>query len=246
MRLGLLSLAVVGIAIFVGAPACGAFSGSDSSAPTSDGGGGSTADSGPQADAASVDDAGNDDPTLDDAGPSAPPVSDDAGTTEAGTPTCSLTPPPKTVAVKAATDGVVCANKSASQLVALQKSDGLPVGLDLKVGGVAVQIDGKNVTACIGVDFGKAITGARIRVRGVGSACGVACNGACGTGDTSWVFAGASPGSLKTVTHLVGTSTWQTFAITAADSSTQVVVVCRAGFAAADDDIEVDSILACE
>lgn len=225
--------AILGLGLGLAAAACSGFSGAE-----------------PSPDAASLD--GSIDPEAgagvavdfetDDGASGASALDDRDGGVEAGTAGCALLFPLTAFAVPAAADAVVCAPQNG--LV----SDGNAVGLDLKVGGVAVTIDGATVTTCLGVDFGagSTLTSAIVRLRAVGAACGDACNGGCGTGDLAKLFAGSTQAGLAYVGKVGASTGFKTFSLSIPPgNSGRFVAVCRAGYAAARDDIEVDSISGC-
>ncbi|MGZ6091809.1 MAG: hypothetical protein ACXWUG_07285, partial [Polyangiales bacterium] len=83
--------------------------------------------------------------------------------------------------------------------LAILTTDGKVAGLDdLPPGGAGV-IDGQNVTGCVGVDFGEALSLDPVIVRAApaGNACSVsACSGTeCGSGDEFRIFRGTKKGS---------------------------------------------------
>jgi hypothetical protein len=216
--------ALVAMCLLFGASACAPFS-ADQGTDAAGLDGGSSADAGGE---------------PDDAGATLPAVDGLDGGIEAGLDGCVPIVPLKVVTVASAAGAEVCNTDN------VLARDGTVAGLDLKVGGVPVQIDNVNVTSCIGVDFGVPITSALIRMRSAGSACGTACSAACGKGDNARLFAGSAANALQYLVVAGTTSTLQTFKVSIpAKVGGQVVAVCRAGYLAANDDIEVESILGC-
>jgi hypothetical protein len=155
--------------------------------------------------------------------------------------------PTHVVTVTSDNHAVLCTSANATQLSALSASDGTWVGLDWAYGGAASTIDGVNVTSCVGVQFSAPISTALIRVKSGAKACNAACNGECLKGDTAQFFTGTSVSALKTASHgAAPAGTYKTYSVKSSSPTTTVVAVCRPGFAAAADDIFVDSILGCK
>jgi hypothetical protein len=107
-----------------------------------------------------------------------------------------------------------------------------------------VQIDGRDVTACVGADFGASVNldPIVVRMRSVANACGTACTTLCGTGRTVLVFYGQERGSYEFAEEIALTSAFRDYPITLRLAS-RYLLVCRDGSGAARDDLTIDSIL---
>ncbi len=135
---------------------------------------------------------------------------------------------------------------SACGVANLLADDGLVAGLDRPSSGSG-SVAGKEVTQCVGADFGEGASLSTIVLRmGPG---GNACNGfpcqmgpaGCGTGNVVSVFAGPTMSSLRSVPDVELTSA----ALADYDApvkQARFVVVCRQSWGQARDDVLVDSI----
>jgi hypothetical protein len=141
-------------------------------------------------------------------------------------------------ATPSGTDSKACGIGSVST------NDGSTGGLACAGAGYGV-IDGHNVTACIGADFGATlpINSVVVRAAAAKTACSITCTGAdCGSGVPTHLFAGTSKTSLSFVKTFNPTSTMADFSANLAGLE-RYVVVCRSAFGSTYDQVVIDSIL---
>jgi hypothetical protein len=126
----------------------------------------------------------------------------------------------------------------------LLATDGQTTGLDVPSGATAPALDGQDVTACAGVDFGAVYDLRSVIIRGmaVGSACGTACaDPYCGTGHAILVYTGNAPAVYSYLATITPGDTLQDYPVTL-PAAARYIVVCRSGAGYARDDVAIDSI----
>jgi hypothetical protein len=121
--------------------------------------------------------------------------------------------------------------------------DGIFAGLD-HVGLVEAQLDGTNVTACIGVELPTAVSLITVRMKPTPQGCGHACGANCGTGHTAKVFASANEAAYVHIEEVALADGVADYTLDVPDKVglARFVAVCRPGWGNARDDLAVDVI----